>query len=144
MQLHLYKTKDANNVINKTLNNQATLNINLKRDTDIIRPTIQLMKVAGMDFKQFNYAYIPDLNRYYFINHIESVNNSVDKLYLECDVLETYKNDILNSEMTYTAVAKAGDNIITDVNTGVNTVNKINSSVTLENKESIVITTIGV
>ena len=144
MQLYLYKTKDSNRVLNKTLTNKSLLNINLKRDTDIVRPTIQLMKVVGMDFKQFNYAHIPDLNRFYFINNIESVNNSVDKLYLECDVLETYKADILASEMTYTATAGTGDNIITDANTGVNNNTKINSNITLDAGESIVLTTVGV
>ena len=144
MQLYLYKTKDSNRVLNKTLTNESLLNINLKRDTDIIRPTIQLMKVVGMDFKQFNYAHIPDLNRFYFINVVESINNSVDKLYLECDVLETYKADILASEMTYTATAGTGDNIITDANTGVNNNTKINSNITLDDGESIVLTTVGV
>ena len=144
MQLYLYKTKDSNRVLNKTLTNESLLNINLKRDTDIVRPTIQLMKVAGVDFKQFNYAHIPDLNRFYFINNIESVNNSVDKLHLECDVLETYKADILASEMTYTATAGTGDNIITDASTGVNNVTKINSNITLDDGESIVLTTVGV
>ena len=144
MQLYLYKTKDSNRVLNKTLTNESLLNINLKRDTDIIRPTIQLMKVAGIDFKQFNYAHIPDLNRFYFINVVESINNSVDKLYLECDVLETYKGDILASEMTYTATAGTGDNIITDASTGVNINTKINSNITLDDGESIVLTTVGV
>lgn len=144
MQLYLYKTMDSNRVLNKTLTNESLLNINLKRDTDIVRPIIQLMKVAGMDFKQFNYAHIPDLNRFYFINNIESVNNSVDKLYLECDVLETYKADILASEMTYTATARTGDNIITDAYTGVNINTKINSNITLDDVESIVLTTVGV
>ena len=71
MQLYLYKTRDSNRVLNKTLTNESLLNINLKRDTDIVRPTIQLMKVAGMDFKQFNYAHIPELNRFYFINNVK-------------------------------------------------------------------------
>ena len=144
MQLYLYKTKDSNRVLNKTLTNESLLNINLKRDTDIVRPTIQLMKVLGVDFKQFNYAHIPDLNRFYFINNIESVNNSVDKLYLECDVLETYKADILASEMTYKRTAGTGDNIITDASTGVNINTKIDSNITLDDGESIVLTTVGV
>lgn len=144
MQLYLYKTKDSNKVLNKTLTNQTELNINLKRDTDIIRPTLQLMKVVGVDFKQFNYAHIPDLNRYYFINYVESVNNSVDKLHLECDVLETYKADILASEMTYTTDAKDGDLNLTDVGSGANTVTKLLSDVELIEGESIIITTIEV
>ena len=144
MQLYLYKTRDSNRVLNKTLTNEAVLNINLKRDTDIVRPKIPLAKTGGLDLKTFNYAYIPDLNRYYFINNIESINNNVDVLLLEVDVLETYKADILASEMTYTATAGTGDNIITDANTGVNNNTKINSNITLVDVESIVLTTVGV
>ena len=144
MQLYLYKTKDSNRVLNKTLTNESLLNINLKRDTDIVRPTIQLMKVTGINFKQFNYAHIPELNRFYFINHIESVNNSVDKLYLECDVLETYKADILNCSGTIKRDIKAGDYGAVNADSTVNiiTTHKADVKLTLEN--NIVLTTLEV
>lgn len=44
---------------------------------------------------EYNYAYIPRFNRYYFINNI-SWNNGIFILNLECDVLGTYKEDIGN------------------------------------------------
>ena len=140
MQLNLYKTLDSENVINKTLTDLMTVDINLKASVNIVDPEI----VLHGDFRGFNYAHIPELKRFYFINNVESVNNSVDKLYLECDVLETYKADILSSKMTYTATAKTGDNIITDASTGVNNITKINSNITLDDVESIVLTTVGV
>ena len=90
MRLYLYRTNDLNNVVDKTLTNETILNINLKRDTDIMRPKIPLAKSGSIDLKTFNYAYIPDLNRYYFINVVESINNNVDVLYLEVDVLMSY------------------------------------------------------
>lgn len=144
MQLILHKTTDSNKVINKTLSNAVDLNITLKRDTDIIRPIILLSKVSGINFKQYNYAHIPDLNRYYFINSVESVNNSIDKLSLECDVLETYKTDILSSEATYISEIKDGDNNIYSAASGVNDIIKIASDTTLEKGESIILATLGV
>ena len=144
MQLILHKTTDSNKVINKTLTDTVDLNITLKRDTDIIRPIILLSKVSGINFKQYNYAHIPDLNRYYFINSVESVNNSIDKLSLECDVLETYKADILSSEAIYISEIKDGDNIIYSAESGVNDIIKIVSDTTLEKGESIVLATLGV
>ena len=146
MQLYLYKTNDLNNVVDKILTNETALNINLKRDTDILRPTIQLMKVAGIDFKQFNYAHIPDLNRFYFINVVESINNNVDVLYLEVDVLMSYNAEIKAGIKTYIADVSPtykADNIYS-ANSDKNTIVKIESDVTLQKAQSIIITTLGV
>lgn len=144
MQLILYKTNDSNKVINKTLTNRLIININLKRDTNILTPEIWLVKIQGVDLKTYNYAYIPDLNRYYFINYVESVNNSIDKLTLECDVLETYRDDILNSNCTYESDVKVGDKVITSASSNTKQVVKYDSSVALEDGESIIISTMEV
>ena len=146
MQLYLYKTNDLNNVVDKTITNETVLNINLKRDTDILRPKIPLAKTGWLDLKTFNYAYIPDLNRYYFINVVESINNNVDVLYLEVDVLMSYSSEIKTGINTYiadvTPTYKA-DNIYS-ANSNKNTVIKIESDVTLQQAQSIIITTLGV
>ena len=146
MQLYLYRTNDLNNVVDKTLTNEAVLNINLKRDTDIIRPKIPLAKSGVIDLKTFNYAYIPDLNRYYFINVVESINNNVDVLYLEVDVLMSYSAEIKTGIKTYIADVSPtykADNIYS-ANSNKNTVIKIESDVTLQQAQSIIITTLGV
>ena len=146
MQLYLYRTNDLNNVVDKTLTNEAILNINLKRDTDILRPKIPLAKSGFIDLKTFNYAYIPDLNRYYFINVVESINNNVDVLYLEVDVLMSYSAEIKTGIKTYiadvTPTYKA-DNIYS-ATSNKNTVIKIDSDVALQQTQSIIITTLGV
>ena len=97
MQLILYVTEDAKNVINKTLTNPVSMNINLKRDINIIMPEI----VLNGDFGGFNYAHIPDFNRFYFVDSVEQLNLKMVKLSLICDVLETYKTTILNSDCLY-------------------------------------------
>ena len=146
MQLHLYKTQSANNDMDKVALAFAIVNINLKRDTDIIRPKIPLAKDGVTNLKSFNYAYIPDLNRYYFINGIESFNNSIDVLFLEVDVLMTYRAEIIAGIKSYIADVNPlykVDNI-TNATSNLNTVSKILSDVVLENTQSIIITTLEV
>ena len=146
MQLYLYKTNDLNNVVDKVLTDETLFNINLKRDTDILRPKIPLAKTDMLDLKAFNYAYIPDLNRYYFINVVESLNNAIDVLYLEVDVLMSYKTQIKTGIKTYITDLNPtykADNIYS-ANSNKNNVVKIDSDVTLQQAQSIIITTLGV
>ena len=105
MKMYLYHVNDAENVINKTLVNGLELGINLKSSVDIVNPEI----VLNGDFRGYNYAHLPDLNRYYFIDRIEQLNLKLVKLNLSCDVLETYKADILNSNARFKRNIKNGD-----------------------------------
>ena len=91
MELILYRTLDNANVINKVLTDPVTVNITLKNDVNIINPEI----VLSGDFRGYNYAHIPELNRFYFIESFEQINLRFGKLFMSCDVLETYKADIL-------------------------------------------------
>ena len=140
MELILYRTLDDNNVINKTLTNAMTVNINFKRDTNIVNPDI----VLKGDFRGFNYAHIPDLNRYYFIESIEQLNLHLVKLNMKCDVLETYKGDILNTKCEYQSVAVDGDNSVIVPDSVAVDKNIYYSNVTLEKGNSITLTTIEV
>lgn len=105
MKMYLYHVNDAENVINKTLVNGLEIDINLKSSVDIVNPEI----VLNGDFRGYNYAHLPDLNRYYFIERIEQLNLKLVKLNLSCDVLETYKADILNSNARFKRNIKNGD-----------------------------------
>lgn len=105
MKMYLYHVNDAENVINKTLVNGLEIDINLKASVDIVNPEI----VLNGDFRGYNYAHLPDLNRYYFIDRIEQLNLKLVKLNLSCDVLETYKDDILNSNARFKRNIKNGD-----------------------------------
>lgn len=105
MKMYLYHVNDAENVINKTLVNGLEIDINLKSSVDIVNPEI----VLNGDFRGYNYAHLPDLNRYYFIDRIEQLNLKLVKLNLSCDVLETYKADILNSNARFKRNIKNGD-----------------------------------
>jgi hypothetical protein len=97
MQMFLYKTTDENNVINKEITDLKEVDIKFKDSTDIRTPIVVLHSDEYIDF---NYCYIPTFHRYYFINNVTVNPNKIYTLDLICDVLETYKEDILKSYAT--------------------------------------------
>lgn len=109
MKLFLYNVADGDNVINKTLSNKVEIEIRLSNDVDVINPEIRLRTIAGVDFSDFNYAYIDVLGRYYFINKLGRVSANDTFLYLSCDVLETYKAEILASKARLRRSIRNGD-----------------------------------
>ena len=70
MELKLYAVNDGKNVINKTMTLKTTTEINLKRDFDIINPRLILIPNLPTGFSGINYAEIPELNRFYFVDSI--------------------------------------------------------------------------
>lgn len=66
----------------------------LKDGCSIITPRIELHTTTNLN--AYNYAYIADFNRYYFIFNIEYYRDVV-VLHLRCDTLATYKSDIGSS-----------------------------------------------
>ncbi|MFV0535095.1 MAG: hypothetical protein ACK5MR_15775 [Cumulibacter sp.] len=109
MDFTLLQNASPDNAINKVLSGETTINIFLKRDVDISSPEIVLKTVSGIDFRAFNYASIPALGRLYFIRSIDNLNNEVFRLNLECDVIETYKAEILACNAKYQRHIAAGD-----------------------------------
>lgn len=116
MILTLYKTESAPNVIGKELTDSLTITINLKASTNVIDPEILLSTRPGTDYLEYNYAHIDSLNRYYHIDNIESVNGSMFKLTLRCDVLETYKDSVLSSNCRYKRKVESGDYFVEGLN----------------------------
>lgn len=108
MELKLYKTTDDDNVINKDLEFIKSININLKDDVDVSNPRIRL-KLNINDIKSFNYAEIDSFNRKYFVRDIQNLNNAIWLVRLECDYIETFKDDILNSKASVTRNIGVGD-----------------------------------
>ncbi len=144
MILTLYKTNSADNVINKLLVEDHAIVINFKKDTDFINPEIYLAEIAGIDFKDYNYCTITELNRSYFIRDIVAVNNRIFRLYCECDYIETYKADILASNCTYSKQVQAGDfGDFEATTTGREIIVDYQSDVALEENNTIVLSTIG-
>lgn len=91
MQIKFFRTSSENNRIGKTLENETVLDGKFKTEIDVQNPVIQV----NADLMNFNYCYIPDLNRYYFISKIEITRTNFYTIYMHIDVLETYKDEIL-------------------------------------------------
>ena len=109
MKLFLYDVADGDNVINKTLPVPVEIEIRLSNDVDVINPTIRLRNIEGINYDSYNYAFIDVLGRYYFIDKLGRVSATDNMLYLSCDVLETYKTEILNSNVRVMRNLKTGD-----------------------------------
>ena len=109
MNLFLYDVDDGDNVINKTLPAPVQIEIRLSNDVDVISPTIRLRTIEGINYDDYNYAFIDVLGRYYFIDKLGRVSATDNMLYLSCDVLETYKTEILNSNARVMRNLKTGD-----------------------------------
>lgn len=96
MTIDFYKMTELKNKINKTLENPFTLeNVFFKSgNIDLVNPFIRLTS----DVTQYNYCYIRELERYYFIDNIIIESNNIKKYLLSIDVLMSYKNQIMNNK----------------------------------------------
>lgn len=142
MELVLYKTVSERNVINKELTDSVSLDIKLKKDELIESPNISCNRFAGIE--NYNYAYIPNFERYYFIVDIEMLNKRIVRLRLNTDVLETYKHDILNSTVR-ASVAEVDSYVDVELTHDVRVkINKLMLENTdFKNSETYILTTLG-
>ena len=105
----LYTTQDEDRVINKTLEHKYTIDIDFKDSTNLTNPVISLFEEESVDLQSVNYAYVPEFERYYFIRSVNLTPGKVYYLLLECDVLETYKEEILGCKAEITRSIKDND-----------------------------------
>lgn len=144
MQLELYYVEDADNVIGKDLGAAPlAIDIKLHRDFDITNPSLTLRSAAGMDFRDYNYFLIPDMERYYFIDSITNTGNSIWIINGHVDVLETYKDEILASNARFLRNLKTGDYAGAVDNEARTTISKHVSYKSLPAGETMLLTTVG-
>lgn len=93
MNVKIYNNKSNKNIVNKQIQLLKEIEFNFKDDSDVTNPVLILKNyVTG------NYCFIPDLNRYYYIDRVVLMVGGFFKLYLEIDVLMSYKDEILNAD----------------------------------------------
>lgn len=100
MELKLFQNKSSENTINKKLTLITTKNINLKQSTNLYQTFLVFKNDGVTDYSKINYAKM--LNKFYFVSYETIQNNSLIRLNLKEDVLETYKDNILNSSADIT------------------------------------------
>lgn len=89
-----YTTNSSANTITKTITSVSSIDLKFKEVVDVFKPDI-LIKYA--DLIDFNYVYIEKFSRYYFVEGVEAYPNKIFRLSLRCDVLMSFKTDILAS-----------------------------------------------
>lgn len=138
MKLELYSTHDSFNTINKELTLIKEIEIRLKANIDLYNPNLVMTK---QDFyENVNYAKL--LDRYYFVEIQNHPNNNFIVLNLHEDVLQTYANNILNSNQDIIRKAAAGNTKQTNVLP--ETISRyFDSDVKISNGSSIIMVTSG-
>ena len=141
MLMHLYSTKAPNNSIGKVLENKTEFNIKFKAQADRTKPVVVLSSETMIDF---NYAYIPDFNRYYFVESIEVTPNKIYNVTLRCDVLESFKEDIKKSSGVISQQTNGNNYFNSDYQTEIKKeVDVIKSNVTIDDVKATILCTIG-
>lgn len=95
MTLTLYRCNNHRNRIDKTLENGLDLTGTMKNSLDVDTISVDVAGYEPVSF-DYNYCYIPELKRYYFIGTPIVLPNGVITLPLECDVLMSFKSSIEN------------------------------------------------
>ena len=111
MTVIFYKYDGIKNKINKTLENGLTVNdVIIQNDFDI---TDFYLLIKNTNFNsEYNYCYIQDLERYYFIESVEKMNGSIYKIRLTVDVLKSFSTQIENIQAIITKSENPDDNFV--------------------------------
>lgn len=92
MEIRLYNNISDNRTVRKKLLNEFSLTGTLRDSCSLIEPVIN---IESSNVLRFNYAYIPDFQRYYFVKEITNLRKNIWTLELEVDPLMSFKGDIL-------------------------------------------------
>lgn len=91
MNITLYNTKDPKEKVVKTLYSAYNVTVQLKNPTDVLKPVIIL---GGVDISNYNYCYIPDFKRYYYISDMTTDYGNLSGRECVIDPLMTYSSQI--------------------------------------------------
>ena len=102
MDLVLYVNSSEKQAINKIISSGETLTGALRDESSVINPSflIQHANPSG-----YNYCYISEFGRYYFITDIVSVRTNLWRINCTVDVLMSFKTQILNLNVTVSDVS---------------------------------------
>ena len=115
MIINLYTLNKRENSTLRPTGSGQSFECYLKAPTSIIDPVIVIDfgDAANPQAHYFNYAYIPDFARYYFISDIRSVGK-LWEFSLNTDILATYKDRISTSTLYLTRCSSQYDGDIVD------------------------------
>lgn len=87
MIIYLYNNESPKNKISKSITLLATLTGTLRGETNIVSPVI---RIENATFPLFNYAYIPDFSRYYYLRDVREIRSNMWDISLISDPLMSF------------------------------------------------------
>ena len=93
MTIKFYSITAKRNVLNKTLGTSTDLTGTLRDPCSLIDPDVL---IESATVPAFNYAYIQDFGRYYFVTSIVAEQYNLFRVRMHVDVLMSFKTGILN------------------------------------------------
>lgn len=96
--IKLYKFNKKSNSTKRPITAGDSFSCNIKSVSSILNPVIDIVDKTGQNkIPMYNYAYISEFKRYYFITDI-TYDIGIWTISLSVDVLASFKSDILDSE----------------------------------------------
>ena len=102
MDIVLYVNSSEKQAINKTISSGETLTGSLRDESSVINPSFLIQHTNP---SAYNYCYIAEFGRYYFITDIVSVRTNLWRINCTVDVLMSFKTQILNLNVTVSDVS---------------------------------------
>ena len=95
MNITLYKQTKDRDIIEKNLTEAFNFTAYARKEFDIEKPVLCVESNAA-DITKYNYVYIEDFHRYYFINNHRALRTGLYELECEEDYLFSWKDTFLN------------------------------------------------
>ncbi len=93
--MKFYKNLSENNDVDKVLTDEKIVLGEPRGAVNVLAPEIRANgKEYGITFNSYNYCYIVELERYYYIDSFRFYPNGLVEMNMSVDVLMTYKEDI--------------------------------------------------
>lgn len=110
MKINLYRFGKNENELKIPSGAGTEVDCYLKESTSVLKPVLIL------DFNPaiYNYLYIPDFKRYYFITDVRFIGNETFEMQASCDVMGSWRESILNSTQYITRSASGWNKDILD------------------------------
>ena len=105
MNLRLCVNNSEKNKLNKNLTTGVTLSGTLRNESNVVNPSI-VINIENPTI--YNYAYIEDFKRYYFITDYISLRTGIWQINLKSDVLMSFKDSILASNVLINSTETTG------------------------------------
>lgn len=87
------KLQSDTDVIGKTWTDENTIEGKPLFDIDILKPKFVIKGNVSI----YNYVYIPDFDRFYYIDAIQAKTGDLMEISLSCDILQSHAEDILDN-----------------------------------------------